>query len=420
MRVSFIATRIAGTDGVSLEAERWRDILTKMGHKVTFIAGQLDRKGILIPELHFQTPNVVKIYDKVVYSKNSFSKVEAEVFAVAGKIEGLLREVMNNGGKPDLLIIPNVLSLPMNFPLAVAVSRLIEEFKIPTIARHHDFWWERQRFLRSSLFPFFKRWFPPDLPQIKHVTINSLAHDEFKKRTGLPSEIIWDSFDFDSKENLQDAYSKHFREDFKLKANDIIFLQATRIVPRKRIELSIKLVNKLNNPRVVLIIAGYSGDEGRNYEAKLRRLAKKSGIRYRFISHYVNSHRRVVRKYIKGKETKRRIYTLWDSFKNADFVVYPTKKEGFGNQFVETIYFKKPLILTPYPVYTRDIKPMGFSVVEMDESIGKGTLKDINELLKLPLKAQEIVEKNFKIGEKYLSYKWAEVKISKLISGMKP
>ena len=224
VRIWFIATRISGNDGVSLEAVRWRNILVRMGHKVTLVAGELDRPGILIPELHFNWPKVTELHDKVVYEKNHYRKIEREVFEVAGKIEGRIREAFN-GTKPDLLIVANVLSLPMHFPLAVALTRVIDELEIPTIARHHDFWWERKKYLKSHLFHFFERWFPSKLSNLKHVVINSIAREELKKRTGIEADVIWDSFDF--KNNIKakkDRYSKNFRNDFEIERDDLVFL----------------------------------------------------------------------------------------------------------------------------------------------------------------------------------------------------
>ncbi len=415
MSITILTTRIAGNDGVSLECEHWRDILRRMGHKVTFVAGQLDRSGIVIPELHFNSPEVVDIHDRVLYGKESFKNIEADVFRIAGLIEGKLRNIFNGGKKIDLLIIPNVLSLPMHFPLAVALTRVIEELKIPTIARHHDFWWERKRFLKSSLFPFFERWFPPNLPQIKHVVINSIAQEELMNRTGINAEIIWDSFNFDSDLNKMDSYSSKFRTDFEIKKDDLIFLQATRIVPRKRVELSIELLQKLNNPKAILILAGHSGDEAGDYEAKLRRAAKESGIRYKFIGKRVNSKRRIYNKIFNGKTKKTRVYTLWDCYVNADFVTYPTEVEGFGNQFVESIYFKKLIILTPYPVYNADIKPLGFEAIEMGEEVTDNVTQQVNDLITNESKRKESVEKNFGIGKKNFSYKSVEEKLKKLL-----
>lgn len=410
MRVVILAKRISGTDGVSLEVERWREILTNLGHSVSFIAGELDRSGTLIPELHFQWPSVVRIHDEIVNGKGNYKKVEAEIFKIAGIIEGKLRDLFNNGTKVDLLIVPNALSLPMHLPLAVAITRVIEELEIPTIARHHDFWWERKRYLKSSMFPFFERWFPPNLSLLKHVVINSLSQKELLNRKGIESSIIWDTFDFDSRLNKLDKYSSCFRRDLKINKEDIVFLQATRIVPRKRIELSIDLIKKLNNEKVVLVVAGYSGDEGSAYKRKLVKYAKNSGIRYKFIGNRINSRRKI--------KNGKRIYTLWDSFVNSDFVVYPTKVEGFGNQFVETVYFKKPLIITPYPVYTSDIKPLGFKVIEMSETKIEKAARKVKILMEDKKEKEDMINHNFNLGCKHFSYKWAEKRIKEVFKSM--
>jgi glycosyltransferase involved in cell wall biosynthesis len=415
MHVVILTYRVAGNDGVSLEAVRWGEIFKRMGYKVTFLAGQLDRGGVVIPELYFNNPKVTRLHDKVIYSRGTYRKIEREVFELAGVIEGRLRETFNKNGKIDLLVIANALSLPMHFPLAVALTRVIEEHKIPTISRHHDFWWERERFMRSTMFEFFKRWFPPDSPYIKHVVINSIARKELKKRTGIDAEVIWDSFDYRSDLNKIDAYSKNWRKDFNIGDDDIVFLQATRIVPRKRIELSVELVKKLRNPKTVLVLAGYSGDEAGDYEDKIRRLVKRSKIRCRFIEDQVSSQRKIAKIANGKKPIRKRIYTLWDCFVNSDFVTYPTEVEGFGNQFVEAIYFKKPIIVAPYPVYKADIAPLGFQTITMPHRVADKVLDETWGLINNPEKRNKMVDENYELGKKYFSYTWVEKKLQKLL-----
>lgn len=413
MRIWFISTRIAGNDGVSLEAVRWKTILSRMGHKVTFVAGELDRAGILIPELHFNSPEVIELHDKIVYGKTPFKKVDEELFTLAGKIEGKLRTAFN-GHRPELIIIANCLSLPMHFPLAVALTRIIEEYKIPTIARHHDFWWERQRFLKSSCFPFFKRWFPPKSKYIKHVTINSITQKELKKRLGINSFVIPDTFDFEGTKNKKDKFNSSFRSDFGISKDDIVFLQATRIVPRKRIEVSIELITKLNNPKAVLIIAGKAGDEGKEYFDELKLLASKSTARIIFVGDYIDFNR-------KYTGERRKIYSLWDAFVASDFVTYPSKIEGFGNQYIEAVYFKKPVIITPYPVYLSDIKPLGFQSIEITEKLNAKDLKSVEKFITESKKTSgvrpwnELVNKNFELGKKHFSYEATQEKIKPLL-----
>ena len=41
-RIGFVSTRLAGTDGVSLEVTKWVAVLRKLGHQCFFFAGELD------------------------------------------------------------------------------------------------------------------------------------------------------------------------------------------------------------------------------------------------------------------------------------------------------------------------------------------------------------------------------------------
>jgi glycosyltransferase involved in cell wall biosynthesis len=411
MKIIILGYRVSGLDGVSLETVHWKNILTRMGHKVTLVAGELDQEGILIPELHFKWPKVAGIHDRVVYGDESYEKVEKAIFEVAGGIEGKLRKLFRNGVGCDLLIVPNVFSIPMHFPLAVALTRTIGEFSIKTLARHHDFWWERGRYNKSHMFHFFEHWFPPKLDLMYHTVINSLAQKSLKKKTGIDAPIISDTFDFENhKLNKIDSYSKYFRRDFKIDKDDIVFLQATRIVPRKRIELSIKLLADLDLPNAILVVSGHEGDEKKGYYSSIKKMAKELGIRYRFIGARINSHRKI----INGS----RIYTLWDCYVNSDFTTYPTEKEGFGNQFIESMYFKKPIILTPYPVYKKDIEPHGFDVIEMSEKDNSRAIKKIKRLIKNKSVRKEAVDHNFNLAKEHYDYEVIGKKIKRLFKDM--
>jgi len=406
MKVGFISFRIAGTDGVSLEAERWKIVLERMGHKVTFIAGELDRGGILIPSFHFAHPEVYGVHELVVNSRVDYRKVEAKVFEQAGKIEGEIREMLKIH-KFDCLVVANVFSLPIHFSLAVALSRVIEEKGIKTVSRNHDFWWERKRYLKSDCFELFERFFPPKSKLVSHVVINSLAKKEMKKRTGMSSEVIGDCFDFGNGLNKRDKFNASFRKDLGLKEKDIVFLQATRIVPRKRIELSVELVKRLKDQRIVLVLAGYAGDESGDYLKRLRQKVKEAGIRAKFIGNKVGSERKI-------KECGRKIYTLWDCFVNCDFVTYPSSFEGFGNQFIEAVYFKKPIFVNRYGVYKKDLESLGFETVSIDGKVTRETVSKVAGWLEDGKEVSRVVEKNFKIGKKHFSFEATARKLKKL------
>ena len=80
-----------------------------------------------------------------------------------------------------------------------------------------------------------------------------------------------------------------------------------------------------------------------------------------------------------------------------------------------TMYFKKPIILTPYPVYKSDIAPLGFETIELNgANFGKAVAK-VNSLIADGQEYDRLVEKNFKIGEKHFSYDSTREKIKKLL-----
>ena len=61
MHIGFISTRLNGTDGVSLEVEKWATVLKRMGHELFYCAGELGgyaAGGVLIPHLHFNDQSI--------------------------------------------------------------------------------------------------------------------------------------------------------------------------------------------------------------------------------------------------------------------------------------------------------------------------------------------------------------------------
>ena len=120
--------------------------------------------------------------------------------------------------------------------------------------------------------------------------------------------------------------------------------------------------------------------------SQLKSLARQAGIRAKFIGDRVDVERRMV----KGV----RYYSLWDVFKNADFVTYPTKFEGFGNQFLETIAYKKPMMVNRYEVFKADLEPLGFDVIKMDGALTNDVVGQVRDLLMDQDRISKMAEKN--------------------------
>ena len=87
-----------------------------------------------------------------------------------------------------------------------------------------------------------------------------------------------------------------------------------------------------------------------------------------------------------------------DAFANSDLVTYPSIYEGWGNQFLETVFARKPVVVYEYPVYLTDIKSSGFDIISLGykHTIGKNGLVDIenNILENAAKKSVEVLTNN--------------------------
>ena len=76
MRIAFLHNALGKTDGVSLEVDKWREVLRRRGHEVFYIAGN-ERDDILcIPELSFYHPQTKKEIEKLKGFKLYFQVAE--------------------------------------------------------------------------------------------------------------------------------------------------------------------------------------------------------------------------------------------------------------------------------------------------------------------------------------------------------
>ena len=103
-------------------------------------------------------------------------------------------------------------------------------------------------------------------------------------------------------------------------------------------------------------------------------------------------------------EDGKKIYTLDDVYPFADLVTYPSTFEGFGNAFLEAIYFRRPIVVNTYSIYTKDIKPKGFSVIELPGFVTEAAVKKTKEVLTDPELCKEMVDHNYELGKFFFSY----------------
>jgi glycosyltransferase involved in cell wall biosynthesis len=404
-----VSTRLAGTDGVSLEAAKWANVFEEEGFTCFYFAGELDRpqeRSYLVPEAHFTHPKVQEIQRVsfgVTRRDRSLSQKIHELSHILKDHLYAFIEKFDIG----LLLVENALTIPMNIPLGIALTELIAETNILTVAHHHDFYWERDRFLINAVTDYLNMAFPPNLPSIIHVVINSYADEQLSLRTGISARIAPNIMDFENPPPPPDDYTRNVRQDLGIEDDELFILQPTRVVQRKGIEHAIELVCRLGM-KAKLVISHDAGDEGLEYQKRLEEYAKLMKVDLVFASDIVDENRG-------QKEDGRKIYTLDDFYPYADLVTYPSTFEGFGNAFLEAVYFCKPIVVNTYSIYTKDIKPKGFSVIEIDGFVTGATVEKTKQVLTDPELSKKMVDLNYELGEKYFSYKKLRVGLKRFI-----
>jgi glycosyltransferase involved in cell wall biosynthesis len=398
LRIGFISTRFEGTDGVSLETAKWALVFEEMGHTCFYFAGKCDRPdevSYVVPEAFFHHPEMDELHDLLFSRATRPVEVTERIHRLKEHFKQHLYAFVSRFDI-DLLIIENALSIPVHVPLGMAITELIAETGYPTIGHHHDMAWERQRFQVNSVNDYLAMAFPPNLASIRHVVINSVAASQLALRTGISSLVIPNVMDFDHPPAAPDTYTTSVRADLGVLPGEKFILQPTRVVQRKGIEHAIELVSRLEMP-ARLVISHAAGDEGRAYEKRVRSYAARMGVPALFVADLIQQERALL-------ADGRKVYTLDDIYPYADLVTYPSEIEGFGNAFLEAVFFHRPIVVNTYSIYEIDIKPKGFAAIEFDGFVTDECVDQVREVLNDGVRVQEMAEMNYHIARRHYSY----------------
>lgn len=395
-----------------MEVAKWVQVLQRLGHKAYFCAGELGGyavKGTRIPELHFQNEAIQQINGRAFGKDTDIDPRHLldEIGLLGSELRVPLLEFIR-ANRLDLIIVQNALAIPMNLPLGVCLTGLIAEEKIPTIAHHHDFYWERERYQTNAILDFLDTYFPPDIATIRHVTINTIARNRLKQRRGIDSAVIPNVFDFATPPRSLDDYNQDFREALGLNAATPLIVQPTRVIQRKGIELAIELVSRLGSSAKRLFITHSATDEGLDYWRWIKREARMMGVSLELIDHLTGEERR--------RQNGKKIYSLADAYLNADLITYPSVYEGFGNALIESVYYKRPVVVNRYPVYNSDIRPLGFQFIELDGYVDDRAIDQVMQIIRSPVSADKMVEGNFAIAREHFSLETLEIKLKQLLA----
>jgi mannosylglucosylglycerate synthase len=198
---AIVSFRLGLTDGVSVIAARWSQLVAELGFEVTTVAGSgnVDR---LVPGL--------------------------ELGATTGPTHGDVESAL---GDADVVIVENLLTIPMNLPASRVVTEVLAGR--PALLHHHDPPWQREHYRHITELP-------PDDPAWRHVTINDLTRRELAER-GVDATTIYNVFHTEAAPGDRAA----MRRRLGVHDDTLLLAHPVRAIARKNIPVALQLAAEL-------------------------------------------------------------------------------------------------------------------------------------------------------------------------------
>jgi len=384
-RTTADVTDSAGTDGVSLEIMKRQALLEAMGHEVA-ICSAYDWADLPIPALEFDRQDVAVMMRNLFGHGITDFADEAELERAFGRAVAELKRELGEGIKalaPDILFVHNMLSLPVHPVATVTLTELLADLRLPCVAIHHDVLSEgAYKFTATCSFAqsLLDAYFPPSMPNLSHWTINTRNQRALAAR-GIRAEIIHDTMDFRHRLDAPD-YARiraELRAKHGIDRSDVVLFVGARIVPNKQIELAAHLAAALGGlrrdmvgrvlyhgevfsqeSRIVLVLAGRPERAFADYQQRLFALLDALKADWMYVGDEV----------LPLRVAEEGFYALYpDMYTMADFVLYPSGWEGFGNQLLEAFAAGLPVAVFEYPVFKDDIAPKGARVISLGDTV---------------------------------------------------
>lgn len=377
--------KLFGTDGVSLQSQELSRALTGRGWQASLCAGDVPDgvRGLCIPELSYQSNDAVALRARLFGSGDGNDELVNEVASRARPIRDVIHAYVRAHDIP-VLHVRNLMSLPYNLPASLAIYDLARARPdVGFLLQHHDLYWEGPN-ARSFDTPheavrqLMDDIMCPSLPNATHVLINPIAADALQKRCGITGTVIPDAFDFARPLPVIDEPAFRRRLDVlvggpgPIRDDDLIVSMPARVAINKAIELSMQFVAALDRARaqledapdglgsqrrrftpasrvVLLLPQGEDLEDNRAYVDRLMDYARSLGITVAYAGTFVVPDRRW-----QAGDTEH--VPFYGTYRAADLVCYSPEHEGFGNQAIETVWARRPLVVLEYPVFKRFVR----------------------------------------------------------------
>lgn len=345
--------------GVEEILSQQASIFHRMGHSVSVLAG--------MGEVY--TKDFPVRIESALSSKNA-SIIKAQEECKKGHQVSLERptnriyKILKDWSKGlDVILAHNVLHMPFNLPLTLALRRLADSEDGPVLVS----WAHDSPCFQSSPPKYLNS--PPWLvlehphPNIHYVTISESRVKLFRKCCrGTHWKVLHNGID-PARFFYLDPKSVRLSEELDLFSRDLVVVQPSRITPRKNLELSIHIIRgiKLMGHNVLFMLTGaYDPHEGRAvaYYRRLRYWINELGLQDNItvLAEY---------RFRDGKKLVPDRIFIRDLYLMADLLLMTSKDEGFGLPLLEAGMIKLPIACSEIPSFKEVGK--GVCLFQLDE-----------------------------------------------------
>jgi mannosylglucosylglycerate synthase len=311
-----------------------------------------------------------------------------------------------------VLHIRNIMSLPYNLAATLAFYQLIDErTDLFFLLQHHDLYWEgpnARNFVTpyASIANLIASISCPHRVNVAHVLINPIAARALQERTGIHGTVIPDGFDFDREVvAIDEAVFRSRLETLSgdpstITRDDVVIAMPARIAINKAIELAIQFVAGLETKRaelenapdgvgarrrkltprgkiVLLLPQGEDVEENLDYFNRLVAYAQRLGLTLAYGGRIVVPDRRF-------NAADPNHFPFYSTYQAVDLVCYPPEHEGFGNQAIEAVWARLPLVVLEYPVFKAFVRDHIPYYTSLGDPGGLERLNEFGGLHQLP------------------------------------
>lgn len=398
--VAFVSFRLQSRDSVASETEKWIRVLGDLGHETCRVAGYMPAAGAgdhVISELNYLDPEIEAFTGALFGPGGRQDELVEDFDRLAGIITNGLDDVFRRL-QPDLIIAENIFSLPLNLPLSAALCRWLEGSGTACIAVHSDSCRNDPRFASPVLPEMVAAYIPAPLPQIMHVSMDAQGREELYSRSGLAATRMERCYDFETHAGAE-LEEKSPTPPAAGGDRRLVFFQPAGCVGCDCFERSISFVRRCRSVsgRQACLIIDDTCVAGCDSSGDGWLQAKGEGLLF------------AARESSSGTAGRSRLY------QRCDAVIIPGACREFGNSLVESVVYRKPLLVADSDEVDA-LRSRGLQFLMLDERAADRIISLIGH----PDLLMEMVGRNFELGRKYYSLDVLRERVADLMMSLVP